>query len=723
MKSVLKFSVLLLFMAIMSSCAINQHVPQTSFYIMDYNSNTEKPELKQLTPYPSTLQINESVIPHTYNRNQIVIKKSLYRVSYLPTDQWAAKLYETITNLVQQRIVSYNIFARADQDYSGDRPTYEMDIIVRNIERLDYGIRLKAHLGIDFNFRAGGSQDIIFSHHADLEQDLWDETLDSYVIEINNMLMKETDVFSGKIISYLKTGTPVKKVVTSQGFMPDSLKTAISDSVKTTIPDSTQHVLTQTVGGTEGELYLPALTDSDTEPLYNVYKMNDIEVATGMMGHPLSIPNGSYRLKYGSELQMSKEVTIYPNTRMTVIPDWGALIVNIIDENRNPVKIRYEVFSDNENNVVSFGNDYSRIAELGEKPLTWLLPPGQYKITFNGQSYNTYSDFTTVNIAPNAVYRLSVVVDLNMHMVGAGVIRAEDALATAKGLKFSNSLNGIINLTSNNTTNEKNPSQSISLSGQFDNRVSYDIYPHHYTTKSLYELELTKLTGTDFRVTIDEYSIRNTYILYFMKQVGFYTRLDASSHFFPGHVNFESPRNTIMINKNGAVIDTLFNVDNVQVSPSLLPLNMREGVGINYRMFQSLGANVSLRGGFGWQQEYTQDVFGFDATVNIPNSSLGHAADFDIYHERPASFPSGIETSLISSFLIRFLNMGITSTADFLFPFQKGKSATMDVENVLTVSLVRNVSLDIRLDFSYDKTKQNYVIQDYRTYLRVSWFY
>jgi uncharacterized lipoprotein YmbA len=707
MKSVLRLSSLMLFLAIMTACAVNQEYIPVNYYIMDYNSHSEKPELKQPTSFSSTLQINEAVIPHTYNRNQIVAKYSLNRVSYLQNDQWAAKLYETITNLVQQRIVNYNIFSRTDQEYLSDKPTYEMDIIIRNLERLDYGTNPRAHLALDFNLRKGGSQEIIFSHHGEAEQQLWDQSLDSFVIAINELLMKETDMFSTQIIAYLKTGITDNLTIIDNGATADSL----------------QPRLTTIVGDTEGELYLPSLTDSDTEPMYTIYDLTDNEISTGTMGQPLSIPNGMYKIKYGSELKMSKEITINPNTRLTIQPDWGALIVNIIDENRNPVKIRYEVFSDVKNNVISFGNDYSRIIELGEKPLTWLLPPSQYKITFNGQSYNTYTDFTTVNVAANQVYRLSVVVDANLHMVGAGVIRAEDALATAKGLKFSNSVNGIINLTSNNTTNEQHPSQSISLSGQFDNRANYDVAPHHYTTKSLYELELTKLTGTDFRVTIDEYTIKNTYILYFSKRLGIYTRADASSHFFPSRVNFDSPRNIIKMNQGGAVLDTLFDADNFQTSPSILPLNLREGVGINYKIFQSLSANMNLRGGFGWQEEFNDDVYSFDSKVTVPNSSLGYSADFDIYKERISSYPKGIESSLISSFVIPLLSMGITSTADFLFPLQKGKTTTMDIENVVTISLLRNVSLDIRLDFHYDKTKQDYIIQDYRSYLRISWFY
>ncbi|HPT73074.1 MAG TPA: ABC-type transport auxiliary lipoprotein family protein, partial [Candidatus Cloacimonadota bacterium] len=708
-KSLMKFLSLLTLMGILGACAISQEYVPTNHYIMDYNSNTEKPALKQTTPLPASLMINEAVIPYTYNRNQIVVKYSLNRVSYLPNDQWAAKLYETVTNLVQQRIENYNIFTRVDQDFGSDHPTYEMDIIVKNIERVDYGNLPKAHVAVDFNLRKGGNQNIIFTHHADEEEDLWDETLDSFVIAVNEMLMKETDVFSDMMVSYIKSGNPLQDNVISHK----------------TVPDSLAQYMTMITGETEGEVYLPSLTDPDTEPFFTVYDEDDNVIASGMMGQPISIPNGNYTIRYGSDSRMSRDVTINANTRLTVVPDWGAMIVNIIDQNRNPVKIRYEVFNDIINNVVSFGNDYSRIEELGEKPVSWLLPPGQYKVTLNGQSYNTYTDFTTVNIVPNQVYRLSIVVDANNHMVGAGVIRAEDVLATAKGLKFSNSINGILNFTSNNT-NEKKQTQSVALSGQFDNRATYDVYPHHYTTKSLYEMELTKLPGkklnaNSFQVTIDEYSIKNTYIYYFIKPLGIYTRADGASHFFPGYLNFDSPRNVLKVNKSGALVDSLYGTDKISISPSIFPLNLREGLGINYRIVQSLRANMNLRGGLGWQQEFNNDVFSYDKPVT--DSSLGYAVYYDRYKERSSTYAKGMESSLISTFVIPFLSMGITSTADFLFPFEKGKSTTMDIENIVTISLLRNVSMDIRLDFHYDKTKQNYLIQDYRSYLRVSWFY
>jgi ABC-type uncharacterized transport system auxiliary subunit len=703
---------LALLLLVLTSCALNNEIKPNNYYILDYNANFEKPELKQAKPFPVTLQVNEAAISRAYERNQIVVKYSFSRISYLQHDLWASKLYESITNLVLQRIQRYNIFQRADSDFLGGVPTYEMDITVNSMERLDYANNKRAHLALTFNFRGVHSEKVIFTHTADVEKVLYDDRVETLVVSLNDLLMQETDAFCAKVIRYLQTGSPV-----------DSTATALAKAeLNADLTPTNSEATNQFEGSQEGELLLPALTDYNTEPLYRVYDKNENEVATGVMGQVLTLPNGDYTISYGSDQKMMMDVHIFPNYRQIVKPEWGALVVNIIDEGREPVRLAYEVFQFRDDFVTSYGTDYSRSDIIGEDPTTWLLPAGQYKVTINGASYYTYKDFATVNIEPGQVNRLSIVVNSEHNMVGAGNILAENELASSKAFKFSNSINASFSLTYNNNDNRNNPQQSYSMKGEFDNRLNYDVDPHHYTTRSFYDLEFTKFSGSDFRVTVDEYSIKNTYIYDFLKRIGLYTRVDATSHFFNQVYLFGNPSNVLKYDKNGVLQDSLLLQDDVPIKPSFLPLNLREGIGVNYRMLQTLGANVNLRAGFGWQQVFSKNTYTLTRTVT-DTTSTGELRVFQVFDESPSVYSRGIESSLISTLQFPSIRMSLTSSADFLFPLEKGKATTMRFENIVSFSIIRNVSLDFRINLTYDKTIKDYLVQDYRSYLRVSWFY
>jgi hypothetical protein len=101
------------------------------------------------------------------------------------------------------------------------------------------------------------------------------------------------------------------------------------------------------------------------------------------------------------------------------------LTIKIIDENRNSIDNRYEIFK--MSNAESFGFGYGAREEVGEHLLTWILKPGTYKITLNGQSFNTYIDFTTVELVKGELVQLTMVVDSESgHLIGAGILNQEE---------------------------------------------------------------------------------------------------------------------------------------------------------------------------------------------------------------------------------------------------------------------------------------------------------
>ena len=72
------------------------------------------------------------------------------------------------------------------------------------------------------------------------------------------------------------------------------------------------------------------------------------------------LPEGKYTIHYGSgssaQMLIKKNVEILQRYKTVVEPDWGVLMVDILDEERNYAKVRYEIF-DAESGE-SFGGEF-----------------------------------------------------------------------------------------------------------------------------------------------------------------------------------------------------------------------------------------------------------------------------------------------------------------------------------------------------------------------------
>jgi len=698
---------LLLSLFLLAGCASNVKLNTTNYYVLDYNSNFEKKELRQATPFPFSLQVNETSLPRTYDRNQIVEKTTYNKINYLSYDLWATRLYDAVPNLILQRVRRYNIYQRAEREYQEGLPNFFLDTYVSNIERVDFGEKQQAHLSIDFILRKADNQGVVFTHRADRYKNLPQPEVEDLVQTLNDMIMEETDAFCKELVAYYQTGALPKEgqiVPTSleERYLPDVLNSIQQDSTEV---------------GT-GELLLPSLTESDNDLFYKVYSTNESEneVATGYMGTPLKLPVGKYSIRYGSDLRLDKVVEVFRNYRYTVTPDWGALVVDIIDEARDQVRMRYDVFTDSEDRGTNLASEFSR-ADFIERPKTVLLPAGRYKVTINGALYTDYANFASVDITEGKEYRLTFVVDKDKSpnvMLGAGVLQ-DLAELTDRNFRSTGAIHTFLNLASNNITDKNNPTNSFAISGEADNKLSYEYKQLHYTTRSLYDIGMNWTTNEDFTISLDSYSIKNTGILYFINdKLGIYARGDVTTHFF----DINPLTDAILKDESGAIIDTLSGDKKKYANPQFYPLGLREGTGLTYKIISGAVLTTNIRTGFGWQQNYNKDVFAAqDSSVTIDGTK------YTYYAKKGSNTTRGLEGSLLTSLQINALRLNITSTTDVLFPLKKNVKTSFTMENIFNFGLVKNVSLEAKIKFKYDKKEYDWLIKDYSTFLRISYYY
>ncbi|MFA5499392.1 MAG: DUF481 domain-containing protein [Candidatus Cloacimonadia bacterium] len=462
-----------------------------------------------------------------------------------------------------------------------------------------------------------------------------------------------------------------------------------------------------------GRLFLPAMTSSDYEPFYTVESLADESLYSARMGESIYLRPGEYIAHFGSGTEnqmMSKRVTVEREVVNIVEPTWAGLRVKLIDENRNSLDAQYELFRMLD--AESFGFGLGALEEYGEQVQTWILRPERYKIVLNNKAFNTINDFATVDLVPGELRILTLVINSENSLIGAGVLETADSNKERKNLRFSSAIHGNFNLSSSNSTDKDNPTMNFLITAQLDNKLNYDIFPYYYTMHNLTDLGFSKDRDSDLRISTDSFKLRNTFVYYLSKLFGVYSRLDSETHLFPESSLFSEPTDIVIQNSSGNVIKKESGVDHIRTNPSFFPFVFREGVGVNVRPLNRPRATLNFRAGFGMRQDLYKNVYRF---VEVDADNIHH------YQEIDSNFKEGIEISVLANFHTPY-NISYNTTADILVPFDKSESNTYNWENIFTVRFIRQLALDYKVNLSYNKDIKSWTDINHNVFVRLSYF-
>ncbi len=708
-KNLILFTLALVMAVLFSACARRDFIP-TNYYVLEYFPHTEDPELKLEKPLDLNVYISDTRIPRMYSRRQIVLRSYGPRIQYSNTELWGSQLSSTIPTLISRRLSGYNLFRRTQREIILDRPEYELITELNRIEKYSSGQENKAQLSISFALVRTRDDQVMAEHSANREKILHEPGMDSFVQAINDIILKETDNFVRKVLHTYRQEDDPEREDTEDIARPDLEPIDFEDESLTG----------------SGVLLLPALSRTDNEPYFIVYDQEGDEIATENMGTPVVLPKGVYEVHYGSgserQMMVKTDVEIFPNYRTVIEPDWGTLTIDIVDENRNYAKVRYEIFD--LESALSIGSEFPAEEEIGEQKKIWVLQPGLYKVTIHNHPFNTFRNFTTVYVEEDKHQELRIVVSIDEdgnlgNMVGAGMVEESDLAARMQRLNFSSAIHGNINVTSSNEADRDKQEMSIILNAQLDNRLVYDVHPFNYNMRNLIELGTTRGRDTDFRISADAFEIRNTMIYYFLRNIGLYTRLDMITHMFSEYSYYSDNINMRKYDLDGNLVSEKHDVGRVKLKPSFFPINLKEGAGINIRLLNLPKANLNLRTGFGMRQDIARDVYSYDTDEIDPDTNI----EYRVFREQKSEYREGTEISVVGSFQLPY-DLTYSTNADILLPFDTDEDITFEWENVFNLKLFRYVSLDYRLRLRNRITDvgSEYIVSEHALFLRLSYF-
>jgi len=708
MKKIIVLSISIIFLF---GCLARNIVPR-NYFILEYYSHSEKDELKLDEPFDQSVYIEDTKVPRTYNKTKIVVRHFGPRITYSDNNLWGIKLSKIVPNMIKKRLDSYNMFKNTQRELFTSDPDYVIDTSINNIEMYISETFYQARLNIDFTYRKKDMEKPLITHSANIERVLLKQDFDTFAQTINEILLDEIDKFAAKINIHNTYGS---QALVERDNIPIEIDPALVE-----ILDSEED------NSSKGLLLVPAISRTENEPYYKVFDKYGYE-RSAKIGEALPLMEGTYSIEYGSgnkdQKMTKKNIKVHPRYKTIIEPDWGCLIVEIIDENRNFAKVIYELFGLEDGE--SYGSEFPAEVELGEQEKVWVLEPGHYKITINNEPFNTYTDFTTVLIEEGSVQKLTIVMETDeegnpTNMAGAGILEDSFLAASMESLKLSSAIHINGNLNSDNELDEDNPKTTITMNSQLENYLIYDKDPLFYNMKSVIDLGVSKTTDTDFRLASDEFDLKNTGIYYFVKDLGFYGRFDVNSHFFDETQYSSEDFYYQKFDENGVALGDSVLSDEIKTKPSFYPIELKEGIGINYRILNLSRANLSFRAGFGIRQSFNDDVFVYDPSETpVDNDNIEHRK----YFELASTNTTGTELSLVGNFQLPF-NLTYSTDADFYFLFDENDEYTFEWENSFNLNLFKHISLDYK--FNLEKLSKDsgidYLVKEHSLFLRVTYF-
>jgi len=722
LRSSVSFLGLLALLLLLGGCFSKVYKTPVNYYVLDYQNNSEDPKLIKPVNTGKILEVQNTYLPKTYDRNQIVSKENFYRVRFMQNELWANKLRDAIPNLVAQRLRAYNIFSNITRGEQTDKnPDFFLETNVLNIEKIEkIGDQdPQAYLRIEFVLHDSTGSKILFTHKHERYTDLVDPSMISLVQAFNEMLMDETNIFSAMCLRYFSGGLQPER---SSAPQPSYLEKYFYEKMSSDNPQPSW-----------GELMVNTKTVTDEQIKYSIVGLdslnNEISSEEWEAGKPASLKPGRYNVVMTEDIVIP--VVIKPMQRSVVKPTWAELQIKILDESQTRVRMSYDIWKRSQempgynmlNSGISTGDD-----EIGGFDKLWILKPGSFLVKLGGGHWSDLKNFATVSLAEGERKTLTIIADPNAetnYLIGAGVF-ADDDLGNSAKRWHKGAIHGNISLASDNKVDKNKPTNGLTLYAQFDNTIdsSDQIKPFHFTAKSLYELGLNLSSATDLNFRPDDYSLKSVLLLYpmekkaFFKNFAFYGRADVNTHFFDETTFFTNKKNIILRDSENNQLSQMPNQSSLETKIALYPLRLKEGAGLTYRINFTSNSWTSLRVGYGWQQDNNHLSYAYTG------QTTSNGLVWDIYTQDKDRTSKGIESTVILSAMNLLKFCSINSTLDMLFPMgEEAENYRLDNENRINFKIYRNISLDVKLNLQYDKSVKDWVVYDYTSYLRLSLFY
>ncbi|MCL2183907.1 MAG: DUF3078 domain-containing protein [Chitinispirillia bacterium] len=380
----------------------------------------------------------------------------------------------------------------------------------------------------------------------------------------------------------------------------------------------------------KGGVFIPTMTEINSEPDIEVFDKNGNLVASGETGRSFALEPGEYLVTLGSgtaEQRIHKPVRVEEGRTLPLIPDWSGLLIDVVDEQGIALKGEYELVRIDE--FDPYGRGYGASIELGETVRAWILKPGIYKILGAGEGYQTMTNFVTVRLMPGELTSFLLIQDPenNYRIRGGGTVHLTPSTKlTSNWLAGANvGANVQLNAETDHQANAGS-SNSFTMGFMLDAWVLYRKKPVEWSTRLRLDQSLN-ITDNSIENMInnpDRVQMSSIFIWRILNWVGPYARGEFNTRLFQNRIRrSKNETGFVFVDENYFYTGT----DTVQVftiEPGLSPTIFELGAGINADLTTRRYFEARVRAGFGTAYSRYDDRYRVieenKVTYNSPDS-------------------------------------------------------------------------------------------------------
>lgn len=641
--------------------------------------------------YKAEVWVREVEISPVFNRPQIVYRYSPQELQFFHQNNWADRPSRMLGQLLAQSITGSGLFRSVVERMGAAPPTYVFDSSVQAIEELQGGGEWYAHLAMTFRLARFDDNKAIWQYSFDERRPLNTQDLGLVVRAMSEILEEQLHIALGQIDAVLGGKPLPARNVAQASNLPRSATATVAaapphpddedydgtngEHVNWRKSSQYQSDATQVPVG-QGAIFLPSLSQKpDREPPVQV-SVGGRLVATGTMGRRIAVPPGRYEVALGSGSvvqHLTRTVDVVEGETVIVTPDWASLDISVVTAKFIPFLGNYEIIrmDDREYMGVGYGVD----EELGQQTQVWVLQPGLYKIIQSGSTYRARTNFATVRLVPGQAVPYTLVQDeVSRDFLGAGVAEIDHDRTNEGPWQFRSSLGGSLLLTNRSEGYSSAPQGSgLGIDVYADSRLRFQQDQHLWTTRL--EIEegqtLTPTIGADNKPSSlldgrlqsvkDRVYLNSIYIYQALPWIGPYVRLGGETTLFDQATYFSGPKTVVEQDSSGNNItgSARSGVTRLTLAGPLTPIQLKQGLGINFRVAHNALLDLNLRAGLGSRQYISRGQL-----VAADDS----ATDAFEVRQVPGAVLTGTEASWLGQArLTRYLQA--SSELDALFPF------------------------------------------------------
>lgn len=443
----------------------------------------------------------------------------------------------------------------------------------------------------------------------------------------------------------------------------------------------------------KGAVFVPALTDPLNEPpVILVAGDTVLDIPTGRR---ILVEPGQYTVivSSGSPSQGVGQAVDVLEGETTVVPvRWGALRIEVVDEKRVPHRGSYELIRADTREP--YGTGFGVDTLQGEQLMTWLLPPGVYRIVKTGANYRALRDFATVYVPESGFVRYRLVTDPQTgEFRGAGVLMpGEFGSPKNERQRWFKSLILGVDGSLVQQSNVVGFANQLLLAGSIfvDGQLSYARDDHRVTVLGQIEEGASQIRPREgdplpFVKSRDRLRGDLLYTWYLRPSLGPYARAAAETQAFSTDV-LVSEDTEVRIQRADGSVDarSLRANETLRVASAWAPTVVREGVGMNARLVNSRWVTFNWRLGFGLRQNRYDGAWVLQDVASTPTIE---------YTEVPSFDQQGVESTIVAT--ARLPGWAVYATDVEMFTdFGAFDRPTLEWRNSLILRLTRNLSFN-----------------------------